>query len=46
MTVSHAMHTVKAFLGHLSAALEQSDIAAAIALFTTDCYWRDLVAFT
>ncbi|MGS4946463.1 NAD(P)-binding domain-containing protein [Meridianimarinicoccus sp. RP-17] len=27
-------------------ALEQGDIQAATACFATDCYWRDLVAFT
>ena len=46
MSDSHATRTVRAFLGHLSAALEKADVVAAKALFTPDCYWRDLVAFT
>jgi putative flavoprotein involved in K+ transport len=33
-------------LDRLNAALEESDIKAATALFTTDSYWRDLVAVT
>src|SRR5579871_1663774 len=33
-------------LGKLGDALAKSDIAAALALFQDDCYWRDLVAFT
>ena len=43
---SHATGNVRAFLGHLSAALDKADSIAAKALFTPDCYWRDLVAFT
>jgi len=33
-------------LDRLNAALEEGDIKAATALFTTDSYWRDLVAVT
>ena len=46
MSDSHATRNVTAFLSHLSAALEKADMNAAKALFTPDCYWRDLVAFT
>ena len=34
------------WLTKLDRALAQSDIAAAVALFSDKCYWRDLVAFT
>ena len=34
------------WLATLDRALAQSDIAAAVALFGDQCYWRDLVAFT
>ncbi|MBT9290354.1 NAD(P)/FAD-dependent oxidoreductase [Prosthecodimorpha staleyi] len=37
---------VEAFLGRLDAALQAGDIDAAVDLFGTECYWRDLVAFT
>ncbi len=33
-------------LDRLGAALTAGDVAAATALFVTDCYWRDLVTFT
>ncbi|MCM2449763.1 NAD(P)/FAD-dependent oxidoreductase [Agrobacterium vitis] len=33
-------------LSKLGKALESGDIAAAVNLFQTDCYWRDLVTFT
>ena len=33
-------------LGRFGKALEDGDIDAAVALFATDCYWRDLVTFT
>ncbi|WP_374546952.1 flavin-containing monooxygenase, partial [Rhodoblastus sp.] len=33
-------------LNRLGEALAAEDVAAALALFQTDCYWRDLVAFT
>lgn len=35
-----------AWLAGLSEALSAHDVAAALALFADDCYWRDLVAFT
>jgi putative flavoprotein involved in K+ transport len=35
-----------AFLQTFGAALENRDIEAAVAMFQTDCYWRDLVSFT
>jgi len=34
------------FLNSFGAALENHDIDAAVAMFQTDCYWRDLVSFT
>lgn len=34
------------FLEKFGCALEAGDIDAAVALFQTDCYWRDLVTFT
>ncbi|MCI4678018.1 NAD(P)/FAD-dependent oxidoreductase [Rhodoblastus acidophilus] len=33
-------------LDRLGAALAMADVTAALELFQTDCYWRDLVAFT
>src|SRR3546814_17031250 len=38
--------TVSTWLAQFGAALTQRDIAAALALFDDDCYWRDLVTFT
>jgi putative flavoprotein involved in K+ transport len=37
---------VQLFLDEFDAALAASDLDAAVALFATECYWRDLVAFT
>lgn len=37
---------IDATLSKLGKALESGDIDAAINLFQTDCYWRDLVTFT
>ncbi len=37
---------VTGWLSAFDAALRSRDIAAAVALFTDDCHWRDLVAFT
>lgn len=34
------------WLAQLESALAHADIVAAVALFGTECYWRDLVAFT
>lgn len=37
---------VDALLGRLGEALANGDVEGAVDLFATDCYWRDLVAFT
>ncbi len=37
---------VDQWLSRFDHALSQADIAAVVALFGEDCYWRDLVAFT
>ena len=37
---------VQGFLDEFGGALERGDIDAAVAMFLTDCYWRDLVTFT
>ncbi len=37
---------VQTVLDTFGAALERGDIAAAVACFQDDCYWRDLVTFT
>lgn len=37
---------VTTLLTTLDAALSAGDIEAAVALFQTDCYWRDLISFT
>lgn len=37
---------VDAILGRLGEALAGGDVEGAVDLFATDCYWRDLVAFT
>ncbi|WP_172125209.1 MULTISPECIES: NAD(P)/FAD-dependent oxidoreductase [unclassified Devosia] len=34
------------WLTSFSQALERHDVPGALALFATDCYWRDMVAFT
>lgn len=39
-------HQAAEVLNTFGAALERGDIAAAVAMFTDDCYWRDLVTFT
>lgn len=41
-----ATDQVTEVLDRLGAALAAGDVAAATALFVTDCYWRDLVTFT
>jgi putative flavoprotein involved in K+ transport len=43
---SAATGTVTSWLSSFDAALRAGDAAAAAALFTEDCFWRDLVAFT
>ena len=37
---------VSELLNTLDKALSASDVERAVELFQTDCYWRDLVAFT
>ena len=37
---------MQTLLDTFGAALERGDIAAAVACFQDDCYWRDLVTFT
>ena len=37
---------VSELLNTLDKALSAGDVERAVALFQTDCYWRDLVAFT
>ena len=41
-----ATNQVTAWLSAFGKALEQRNVEAAAALFATECYWRDLVAFT
>jgi putative flavoprotein involved in K+ transport len=41
-----ARETVTSWLAGFGDALTARDPAAAVALFTPDCFWRDLVAFT
>ncbi len=43
---SHASQAAGAWLAAFAAALERSDIDAAVALFEDQSYWRDLVTFT
>lgn len=38
--------TIDNWLARFESALKRKDIAAALALFQNDCYWRDLLAFT
>jgi putative flavoprotein involved in K+ transport len=44
--VSQPSLTVTGWLDRFGAALARGDIAAAAALFASECYWRDLVTFT
>src|SRR3974377_638255 len=37
---------VQLFLDEFDAALAAADLDRAVAMFATECYWRDLVAFT
>lgn len=46
VTTSPATQQVERWLATFGAALEQRDSARAVALFTDDSFWRDLVAFT
>ncbi len=43
---THPTQAASAWLADFGTALERQDIAAAVALFGADSYWRDLVAFT
>ena len=43
---THPTQAASAWLADFDAALRAQDVAAAVALFDADCYWRDLVAFT
>ncbi len=43
---TEAATAVTAWLADFSAALTAADPARAAALFTEDCFWRDLIAFT
>jgi putative flavoprotein involved in K+ transport len=37
---------METFLGRFGEALATGDIDAAVGMFATECYWRDLIAFT
>ncbi len=43
---SAATTSVTSWLSAFDAALTAGDAAAAADLFTEDCFWRDLIAFT
>ena len=43
---AHPNQLASAWLADFTAVLQRGDIDAAVGLFTTDCYWRDLVSFT
>ena len=43
---AEAAATVRTWLSAFSDALASNDATEAAALFTEDCYWRDLIAFT
>ncbi|QWZ06743.1 NAD(P)-binding domain-containing protein [Nocardioides panacis] len=45
-TTSPAQQRVDAWLADFEAALAARDVERAAGMFATDCYWRDLVAFT
>ena len=45
-TPTAAQSRVDTWLAQFEAALQADDAEAAAALFATDCYWRDLVAFS
>src|SRR5262245_37604300 len=46
MTTSTHTATVQSWLDGFGAALSRGDYATASAMFGSDAYWRDLVAFT
>jgi putative flavoprotein involved in K+ transport len=43
---TEATRTVTTWLADFSAALAANDPAGAAALFTEDCFWRDLISFS
>src|SRR5271165_1224784 len=43
---TEAAATVRTWLSGFSDALASNDATEAAALFTEDCFWRDLIAFT
>ena len=43
---THPTQIASAWLADFTTSLERNDVDAAVALFATDCYWRDLVSFT
>ena len=43
---THPTQIASAWLADFTSVLERNDVEAAVALFASDCYWRDLVAFT
>ena len=46
MSVTLANQRVSRWLADLDKALSARDVAAALALFDEECFWRDMVAFT
>ena len=44
--LSTPQQRVDAWLARFEAALQAADAAATASLFATECYWRDLIAFT
>lgn len=45
-TMSQPTQQVSDWLAQFGRALSQRDVAAAVVMFDTDSYWRDLVSFT
>ncbi len=43
---TEAAATVRTWLSAFSDALASNDTTGAAALFTEDCFWRDLIAFS
>ena len=46
MTASDPQSQAQGWLSAFEKALSSNNIAAAVAMFESDCYWRDLVSFT
>ena len=46
MTASDPQSQAQGWLSAFEKALSSNNIAAAVAMFEADCYWRDLVSFT